>query len=97
MLTLASRMKTDSPQTSGPRTSSGSVTERPPTSSRPASGDTASARYSKARAATIRTQLINVPARLAHRARTIHLYLPNTGPGSTPWETLFAAVRAQPA
>jgi hypothetical protein len=62
-----------------------------------AAGRLASPRYGKARAATIRTQIINVPARLAHRARTIHLHLPEHWPWQHAWETLFAAVRASPA
>jgi hypothetical protein len=62
-----------------------------------AAGRLASARYGKARAATIRTQLINVPARLAHRARTVHLHLPEHWPWQHAWRTLFAAVRASPA
>ena len=62
-----------------------------------AAGRLASPRYGKARAATIRTQIINVPARLAHRARTIHLHLPEHWPWQHAWETLFAAVWASPA
>src|SRR6266704_1820364 len=39
-----------------------------------AAGCLAGCRYGKARGATIREQIINVAARLAHRARTIHLH-----------------------
>src|SRR5262249_34510877 len=41
-----------------------------------AAGHLAGPRYATARPATIRTRIINVAARLAHRARGIHLHLP---------------------
>jgi hypothetical protein len=44
-------------------------------------GHLAAGAYRTARPATIRTRIINVAARLAHHARTIHLHLPSTGPG----------------
>ena len=62
-----------------------------------AAGHLAAPRYATARAATIRTQIINVAARLAHRARTIHLYLPEHWPWQQAWNNLFTAVHAPPA
>ena len=46
----------------------------------------ASRRHATARSATIRRDLINVPARIAHRARDQHhpAPTPSTGPGTTP-------------
>ena len=61
-----------------------------------AAGHLAGARYGTARAATIRTRLINVAARLAHRARIIHLHLPEHWPWQQAWNNLFAAVNAPP-
>jgi hypothetical protein len=62
-----------------------------------AAGHLSGRRYSKARAATIRDQLINVAARIAHRARTIHLHLPEHWPWQHAWDNLFTAVHAPPA
>jgi Transposase DDE domain group 1 len=62
-----------------------------------AAGHLAAPRYAAARAATIRTQIINVAARLAHHARTIHLHLPEHWPWKAAWNNLFAAVHAPPA
>ena len=62
-----------------------------------AAGHLAAPRYAAARAATIRTQIINVAARLAHRARTIHLHLPEHWPWQAAWDNLFVAVHAPPA
>ena len=61
-----------------------------------AAGRLAAPRYPAARAATIRTQIINVAARLAHRARSIHLHLPEAWPWQQAWENLFTAVHAPP-
>jgi hypothetical protein len=52
--------------------------------------------YGKARAATIRRQLITVPARIAHRARKIVLHLPSHWPWRTAWQRLFSATHAPP-
>jgi hypothetical protein len=52
--------------------------------------------HAKARAATIRRQLINVPARIAHRARRILLHLPTHWPWQQHWQTLFSNVHAPP-
>jgi hypothetical protein len=62
-----------------------------------AAGHLAGRGYGAARAATIRTQLINVAARLAHRAHAIHLHLPERWPWQHAWDTLFTAVHAPPA
>ncbi len=48
-----------------------------------AAGDLAGAFYAKARIATIRTQLIAIPARIAHSARRRRLHRPR----DWPWET----------
>jgi hypothetical protein len=53
-------------------------------------------RYAKARAATIRRQLINIPARIAHRARRIVLHLPAHWPWQQPWQALFTTVHDPP-
>jgi hypothetical protein len=61
-----------------------------------AAGHLAAPHYAKARAATIRREIINVPARLAHRARTIHLHLPERWPWQNAWTNLFTAAHAPP-
>jgi hypothetical protein len=50
-------------------------------------GHLAGSGYQAARAATIRTRIINVAARLAHRARTIHLHLSERWPWQYAWGT----------
>jgi Transposase DDE domain group 1 len=62
-----------------------------------AAGHLAAPHYAKARAATIRREIINVAARLAHRARTIHLHLPEHWPWQNAFTHLFTAVHAPPA
>jgi hypothetical protein len=62
-----------------------------------AAGHLAGGGYRAARPATIRTRVINVAARLAHHARTIHLHLPQMWPCQTAWDNLFTAVHAPPA
>jgi hypothetical protein len=52
--------------------------------------------YASARPATIRTRIINIAARLAHRARTIHLHLPEQWPWQTAFDNLFTAVQTTP-
>jgi Transposase DDE domain group 1 len=59
-----------------------------------AAGHLAGPRYAAARAATIRIRIINVAARLAHRARNIHLHLPEHWPWQHAWNNLFAATYA---
>lgn len=49
-----------------------------------------------ARTTTIRTRRINVAARLAHRARTIHLYLPEHWLWQAAFDNLFTAVHPTP-
>jgi hypothetical protein len=62
-----------------------------------AAGHLAGPGYGAARATTIRTRIINVAARLAHRARAIHLHLPERWPWQYAWDNLFTAVHAPPA
>jgi hypothetical protein len=54
-------------------------------------------RYATARAATLRRQLINVPARIARRARRILLHLPTHWPWKQCWLTLFTTVHDPPS
>ena len=61
-----------------------------------AAGHLAAGPYRSARPATIRTRIINVAARLAHRARTIHLHLPDHWPWQTGFDNLFTAVQTTP-
>jgi hypothetical protein len=56
-----------------------------------AAGTLASPFHAKARGATIRAQLIAVPARIASRARRIVLHLPTGWPWRSAWETLQQA------
>jgi len=39
---------------------------------------------------------VNIPARLAHRARRLILHLPTHWPWQQPWQTLFDSVRPPP-
>ncbi|MFF5075106.1 IS1380 family transposase [Micromonospora olivasterospora] len=59
-------------------------------------GHLAAGAYATARPATIRTRIINVAARLAHRARTIHLHLPDHWPWQPAFDNLFTAVHTTP-
>jgi hypothetical protein len=61
-----------------------------------AAGHLAASAWPTARTATIRTRIINVAARLAHRARTIHLHLPQHWPWQAAFENLFTAVHPAP-
>jgi hypothetical protein len=54
-----------------------------------AAGTLASAFHAKATTATIRAQLINVPARLARSARRLTLHLPSSWPWEKAWQQLF--------
>ena len=56
-----------------------------------AAGHLAAGAWSTARPATIRTRIINVAARIAHRARTIHLHLPDSWPWQTAFENIYTA------
>lgn len=59
-----------------------------------AAGVLASRFHARARAATIRAQLINVPARIANRARSWLLHLPRNWPWQQAWVDLFDAASA---
>jgi hypothetical protein len=61
-----------------------------------AAGHLAGAGYAAARPASIRTRIITVAARLAHRARSIHLHLPERWPWQAAFDNLFAAAHAPP-
>ena len=61
-----------------------------------AAGHLAAGAYRSARPATIRTRIINVAARLARRARTVHLHLPDQWPWQTAFDNLFTAVNTTP-
>jgi hypothetical protein len=56
-----------------------------------AAGHLAAGAYATARPATIRTRIINVAARIAHRARAIHLHLPDRWPWQAAFENLYTA------
>jgi hypothetical protein len=57
-----------------------------------AAGCLASAFHATARPATLRDQLINIPARIATSARRIMLHLPTDWRWEHPWRALIAAV-----
>jgi len=54
----------------------------------------ASARHARARPGPIRAQLINIPARIANRARRLRLHLPTNWPWQHPWDAMFHATLA---
>ncbi len=56
-----------------------------------AAGTLASTVHARATAATIRRQLITVPARLARSARRLTLHLPRHWPWQHAWEQLHTA------
>ena len=62
-----------------------------------AAGALASLFHARATTATIRRQLINVPARPVRSARRIHLRLPTNWPWADAWLHLFTAALAPPA
>lgn len=53
-------------------------------------------RYAVAKAATLRRHLINIPARIAHRARHIVMHLPAQWPWQPAWRALFDKIHAPP-
>ena len=53
--------------------------------------------YATLRPATIRTRLINIAARIAHRGRRIHLHLPDFWPWQAAFDNLFTAVHPAPS
>jgi hypothetical protein len=59
-------------------------------------GHLAAGPYPEARPATVRTRIINVAARIAHRARTIHLHLPEDWPWQAAFDNLFTTVATTP-
>jgi hypothetical protein len=61
-----------------------------------AAGAAASTFHAKAETATIRAQLIAVPARIARSARRLVIHLPEAWPWKHAWQRLFAAVHAPP-
>ena len=61
-----------------------------------AAGALASLFHGKATTATIRRQLINVPARPVRSARRIHLRLPTNWPCADAWLSLFTAALGPP-
>jgi len=62
-----------------------------------ATGALASTFHARATTATIRAQLIAVPARLARSARRLRLHLPQRWPWQTAWAQLFDATCGPPA
>lgn len=61
-----------------------------------AAGHLAADTYRTARPTTIRTRIITVAARLAHRARTTHLHLPERWPWQAAFDNLFTTVQTTP-
>jgi hypothetical protein len=61
-----------------------------------AAGRAASPLHAKAETATIRDQLIHVPARIAHSARQLVMHLPNAWPWEHAWQALFTTAHAPP-
>jgi hypothetical protein len=57
-----------------------------------AAGTVTGGRYGKARGLTLRTHLINLPARLARPQRRLVLHLPAHWPRAVPWLRLWSAV-----
>jgi len=62
-----------------------------------AAGTLASRFHAKATTATIRAQLITVPARIARSARRIRLHLPQHWPWEDAWQALLTAASGPPA
>jgi hypothetical protein len=61
-----------------------------------AAGCLASASHARVTTGTIRAQLINVPARLAHSARKLRLHLSTGWPWEPAWTQLFDATLRPP-
>jgi hypothetical protein len=61
-----------------------------------AAGCAASGLHAKAETATIRDQLIHVPARIARSARQLVMHLPDAWPWEHAWQALFTAAHAPP-
>ncbi|MDJ0446134.1 transposase [Rhodococcus ruber] len=61
-----------------------------------AAGVAASPRHARARWATLRTHLINIPARIASSARRMTLHLPTRWPWEQAWRNLFDIATGPP-
>ena len=61
-----------------------------------ATGALASPFHTRATTATIRAHLINIPARLARRARRLTLHLPDRWPWADAFQQLHAAIHRPP-
>jgi len=61
-----------------------------------AAGTLASRFHAKATTATIRVQLITVPARIARSARRTRIHLPRHWPWEHPWRAMFTAAHGPP-
>jgi hypothetical protein len=61
-----------------------------------AAGTLAGGNHARATTATLRRHLVNVPARLAHRARRQVLHLPTHWPWAAAWTALFTATHDPP-
>lgn len=61
-----------------------------------AAGHLAAGTWTTARTTTIRTRISTVAARLAHRARTIQLHLPQHWPWQAAFDNLFTTVHPAP-
>jgi Transposase DDE domain group 1 len=61
-----------------------------------AAGSLASLIHAKATTATLRTQLINIAARVATSARRTTLHLPTAWPWAKQWQRLFTAAIGPP-
>ena len=61
-----------------------------------ATGTLASKFRAKATTATIRAQLITVPARIARSARKIRIHLPQNWPWEHAWQIMFTAATGPP-
>jgi hypothetical protein len=61
-----------------------------------AAGTLTSRTHAVARAATLRRQIINIPARIAHRARRLILHLPAHWPWQDTWRDRFQTTHAPP-
>ncbi|MBB5157370.1 hypothetical protein BJ970_004904 [Saccharopolyspora phatthalungensis] len=61
-----------------------------------ATGTLASVFHAKATTATLRAQLIHIPARIARSARKLTLHLPKHWPWQHAWTQLFTATHAPP-